>query len=86
MENNMRKMQNDFKNERKINRRKIQKIKVRFPSHTTNVYHSTFIQPSTVLLSPQTTYPSSNNYEFFLFCILGAMILIILHLSYQKLQ
>jgi lantibiotic modifying enzyme len=64
MENEMKKLKqkikNELKKEKENNKRQMQELKVRFPSHTTNVYHSTFIQPSTVLLSPQTPYPSSN--------------------------
>jgi len=39
------------KKEKERHRRSLQNTKVRFPTHTTNVYHSTFIQPSAILMS-----------------------------------
>jgi len=39
--------------ERKIHRQQLQNKKVRFSKHTTNVYHSTSIQPSAVLMSSE---------------------------------
>jgi len=36
---------------KEIHRRQLRNAKLRFPTHTTNVYHSTFIQPSAVLMS-----------------------------------
>jgi hypothetical protein len=45
----------------------------------TNVYHSTFIHPI-AFSCPQTPYPK------FIPCILGTIILFILHLNYQKLH
>jgi len=62
MEKDITAVKNDVKNlkkeiqknkqkEREIRRRELRKAKVRFPTHTTNVYHSTAIQPSAVLMS-----------------------------------
>ena len=45
------KVKKDKQKEREIRRRQLQNAKVRFPTHTTNVYHCTFIQPSAVLMS-----------------------------------
>ena len=45
------KMKTDRKKERGIHRIQLQNTKVRFPTHTTNVYHSIFIQSSVVLMS-----------------------------------
>jgi hypothetical protein len=45
------KMKKDLQKEREIHRRELQNSMVRFPTHTTNVYHSTFIQLSAVLMS-----------------------------------
>ena len=47
------KMKKDLQNERERHRRELQDLKVKFPTHTKNVYHSTrtFIQPSAVLMS-----------------------------------
>ena len=44
------KMKKDTKKERALHRRQLQNVKVRFPTHATNVYHSTSIQPSAVLM------------------------------------
>jgi len=47
------KMKNDLIKERALHRVELLKLKVKFPTHTTRVYHSTrtFIQPSAVLMS-----------------------------------
>jgi len=47
------KMKGDLKKERERHRGELLDLKVKFPTHTTNVYHSTrtFIQPSAVLMS-----------------------------------
>jgi hypothetical protein len=47
------KMRNDLKKERALHRSELLNMKVKFPTHTTRVYHSTriFIQPSAVLMS-----------------------------------
>ena len=45
------KMKQDLEKQLEIHMREMQNTKVRFPTHTTNVYHSTFIQPSAVLMS-----------------------------------
>ena len=45
------KIKNDLQKERERQRSELQNTKVRFPTHTTNVYHSTFIQRSVVLMS-----------------------------------
>jgi len=45
------KMKKVKQKEREIRRRELWNMKVRFPTHTTNVYHSIFIQPSAVLMS-----------------------------------
>jgi len=47
------KMKKEKQKERKIQRRELQNTKVRFPTHTANVYHSTSIQPSAVLMSSE---------------------------------
>jgi hypothetical protein len=46
-------MKKDLQKERERHRREMQDVKVKFSTHTTNVYHSTctFIQPSAVLMS-----------------------------------
>jgi len=45
------KMKKDLQKKREMHRAELQNTKVRFPTHTTNVYHSIFIQPSAVLMS-----------------------------------
>ena len=45
------KMKKDLQKERKKHWIEMQNAKVRFPTHTTNVNHSTFIQPSAFLVS-----------------------------------
>jgi len=45
------KMKRDKKKEKEIHKRNLQNTKVRFPTHTTNVYQCTFIQPSAILMS-----------------------------------
>jgi hypothetical protein len=45
------KMKKALQKQREIHTREMQNVKVRFPTHTTNVYHSTFIQPSAVPMS-----------------------------------
>jgi len=45
------KMKKDIEKEREKYRREMQNAKVRFPTHTTNVYCSTFIQPSAFCIS-----------------------------------
>ena len=45
------KMKQDLEKQLEIHMREMQNTKVRFPTHTTNVYHSTFIPPSAVLMS-----------------------------------
>ena len=45
------KMKKDKQKERKIRRRQLHNTKVRLPTQSTNVYQSTFIQPSAVLMS-----------------------------------
>jgi hypothetical protein len=47
------KIKKDLEKERERHRRELLELKVKFPMHTTNVYHSTrtFIQPSAVLMS-----------------------------------
>ena len=45
------KMKKDTEKERQIRRRQLKNTKVRFPTHTTNDYHSTSIQPSAVRMS-----------------------------------
>ena len=59
------KMKKDKQKEREMQRRELQNAKVRFPTHTTNVYHSTFIQPSAVRMSPD-SYPRSHYCNLFL--------------------
>ena len=44
-------MRNNLKKQRVRLRMEMQKAKVRFSSHTTNVYHSTVIHPRDVLMS-----------------------------------
>jgi len=45
------KMKEDRKKEKEIHRKQLQNTKVRFPTHTTNVYHSICKQPSAALMS-----------------------------------
>jgi len=45
------KMNKALQKQRQIHLSEMQNTKVRFPTHTTNVYHSTAIQPSAVLIS-----------------------------------
>jgi len=45
------KMKKDLQKERERQRRELQYAMVSFPTHTKNVYHSTFIQPSVFLMS-----------------------------------
>jgi len=61
------KMRKDLQKERAQHRAELLNLKVKFPTHTTRVYHSTrtFIQPSAVLMS-STSYPSSRHYNLFL--------------------
>jgi len=47
------KMRKDLEKEREQHRRQLQNTTVRFPTHTTDVYHSTSIQPSAYLLSSE---------------------------------
>jgi len=47
------KMRADLKKEREHHRQELLNTKVRFPMHTTNVNHSTSIQPSAYLLSSE---------------------------------
>jgi hypothetical protein len=57
MENDMKalklRMKNELLKEKAQHKRELQDFKVKFPTHTTCVYHSTrtFIQPSAVLMS-----------------------------------
>jgi hypothetical protein len=44
------KIKKDTKKESALRRRQLQNVKVRFHTHTTNVYQSTSIQPSAVLM------------------------------------
>jgi len=57
MEKSVQELKEKMKNEkiktRKKNRKQLQNTKVRFPTHTTNVYRSTSIQPSAVLMSSE---------------------------------
>jgi len=77
------KMRKGLEKESEQHRRQLQNTTVRFPTHTTNVNHSTFIQPSAVLISSESLL-NFTSLEF-ISCILRAMILIYLHLNYQKL-
>jgi hypothetical protein len=45
------KMKQDLEKQLEIHMREMQNTEVRFPMHTTNLYHSTFIQRSAVLMS-----------------------------------
>jgi len=45
------KMKKALQKQREIHLSEMQNAKVRFPTHTTNVYHSTSIQPSAVFMS-----------------------------------
>jgi len=45
------KMKKDLQKEREIRKRELQNSMVRFPTHTTNMYHCAFIQLSAVLMS-----------------------------------
>ena len=47
------KMRDDLEKQRALQREELLNLKVKFPTHTTRVYHSTrtFIQPSAVLMS-----------------------------------
>jgi hypothetical protein len=76
----------------------------KFSNAHTKVYHSSFIQPSAVLMKMKVSFPmhiqkytthSFNPVLFsfpqtphpkFISCILGTIILFILHLNYQKLH
>jgi hypothetical protein len=71
-------MKKNLPKERAQNKRELEKFKVKFPTHTTRVYHSTrtFIQPSAVLMSsdslPKFTslltyflHFRSNNFNYF---------------------
>jgi len=45
------KMKKALQKQREMHMSEMQNAKVRFPTHTTNVYQSTVIQPSAVLMS-----------------------------------
>jgi len=45
------KMRKNLKKQREMHRIDLQFMKVRFPSQTANVYHSTVIQPRAILMS-----------------------------------
>jgi len=51
MEKGIKELKNKMKKDLQKQKIEMQKTKVRFPTHTTNVYHSTFIQPSVVPMS-----------------------------------
>jgi len=57
MENSVKtlkeKIKKEKQKERKIRSIVLQNVKVMFPTHTTNVYHHTFIQLSDVLMSSE---------------------------------
>lgn len=59
------KMRNQLLDERNKHRTDLQNMKVRFPTHITNVCNSTFTHPST-LSCPQTPYTSSHHHNLFL--------------------
>jgi len=70
------KMKKDIQKERERRRRELQNLKVKFPTHTKNMYHSTRTLMCTTLLvhsfNPvlfsclQTPYSSSRHYNLFL--------------------
>jgi len=51
MEKEIKEVKAKMKKDLEKRRIEMQNAKVRFPTHTTDVYHSTSIQPSAVLMS-----------------------------------
>jgi len=50
MEKEIKELKAKMKKDLEKQKIEMQNWKVKFPTHTTNVYHSTFIQPSAVLM------------------------------------
>jgi len=79
MENDLKEFRKELKAVTKKNKRDLQKMKVSFPTYTIKCVPLYSHSISAVLMSPV-------HITIIIYCILGAIMLIILHLNYQKLH
>jgi len=79
MVNDLKEFRKELKAVTKKNKRDLQKMKVSFPTYTIKCVPLYSHSISAVLMSPV-------HITIIIYCILGAIMLIILHLNYQKLH
>ena len=78
MVNDLKEFRKELKAVTKKNKRDLQKMKVSFPTYTIKCVPLYSHSISAVLMSPV-------HITIIIYCLLGAIMLIILHLTYQKL-